>query len=301
MSSDSWDVSQGPGITALGLASARAVETSAPDRLIEDPYALWFVDASPLQLPMLTRWPEPGSPVTGQQALHLHGSRYIGLRTRFYDDWLRGAADAGVRQAVLLGSGLDTRAFRIDWPAGFRLFEADQPGVLGFKIKGLSEGGAEATCLHTPVGVDLRDDWTKVLLDAGFTPGEPTAWLAEGLLAYLPAQAETELFERIDALSAPGSRVAFDRILGDLAAGDGARLKQLSERSGVAMDTMVNTQQRGDARQWFADHDWTAEQERVSALAERYARDLADPFADPEARGTEPPWLDTAFITAQRT
>jgi methyltransferase (TIGR00027 family) len=277
------------------------VETSAPDHLIEDRYALWFVDASPVQLPMLTRWPEPGASVTAQQTLHLHGSRYIGLRTRFYDDWLREAADAGIRQAVLLGSGLDTRAFRIAWPAGFRLFEADQPGVLGFKIEVLADGGATAACLHTPVGVDLREDWTKVLLDAGFTPGAPTAWLAEGLLAYLPAQAEVELFERIEALSAPGSRVAFDRILGDLAARDGARLKQLSERSGVAMDTMVNTEERSDARQWFADHGWAAEQEAVAVLAQRYARDLADPFAAPETGGAEPPWLDTAFVIARRT
>lgn len=110
----------------------------------------------------------------------------------------------------------------------------------------------------------------------------------------------TELFERIDALSAPGSRVAFDRILGDLAAQDGARLKQLSERSGVAMNTMVNTEQRSDPRQWFADHGWAAEQLGVAVLAERYARDLGDPFAGGAAGGAEPPWLDTAFVTARR-
>lgn len=301
MSSTGGDIGDGPGITALGLACARAVETSAPDHLIEDPYALRFVAAGDRALPMLTSWPEPGSPVTGPQALHLHGSRYIGLRSRFYDDWLREAAESGVRQAVVLGCGLDARAYRLAWPEGFGLFEVDQAGVLDFKAAALAGRDAEARCRRVPVAADLRDDWTNVLLDAGFDPAARTAWLAEGLLAYLPAQAETQLFERIDALSAPGSRLALDRILGDLAQGGAARLKQLSERSGMRMDEMVSTDRRTDAMAWFAGHAWKAQQDSVTALAVRYGRDLGAPFGAGagDEDGAEPPWLDTVFITAR--
>lgn len=313
MTASTWDVGSGPGITALGLACARAVEGTTPDRLIQDPYAPWFVEAAGVALPMLTHWPEPGTPVTEQQALHLHGSRYIGLRSRFYDDWLREAADAGVRQAVLLGSGLDTRAFRLDWPTGFRIFELDQAGVLDFKTAVLAARGAEAGCGHVPVGADLREQWPELLLGAGFDPSAATAWLAEGLLAYLPAQAESELFERIDALCAPGSRVAFDRILGDLGRPGDARLRQLSERSGVAMDTLVNTEQRADTLVWLDGRGWKVEERSATVLAERYGRDLRDPFgqakpgtgpdqasASEAVARTEPPWLETAFVTARR-
>lgn len=294
-------IGDGPGITALGLASARAVETSAPDRLIEDPYALGFVEAGGIALPMLTCRPEPGSPINAQQALHLHGSRYIGLRSRFYDDWLLDTAASGVRQAVVLGAGLDARAYRLDWPEGFSVFELDQAGVLGFKTTVMTARGAEPGCRHASVAADLRDDWTKPLLDAGFDPHVATAWLAEGLLAYLPAQAETQLFERIDRLSAAGSRLALDRILGDLGRDGGARLKQLSERSGMEMGKLVSTEGRTDALTWLADQGWDAQQQSVVALAEQYGRDLAAPFAEEgDEGGAEPPWLDTAFVTARR-
>ena len=115
--------------------------------------AVDFVGAAETPLPMLTRWPEPGAEVTDQQKLHLHGSRYIGLRTRYYDDWLRDAATSGVRQLVLLGAGLDTRAYRLDWPAGVRLFGIDQLGVLAFKEKALAERTAKSTCELVPVAV----------------------------------------------------------------------------------------------------------------------------------------------------
>jgi len=312
-SAQSWDIGSGPGVTALGLAYARTVESGMPDRLIDDPFARWFVDATETRLPMLTRWPEPGIEVTDQQKLHLHGSRYIGLRTRYYDDWLRDAAASGVRQLVLLGAGLDTRAYRLDWPAGIRFFEIDQPAVLAFKEKVLTERAASPTCELVPVAVDLRDDWAGALRRAGFDPSAATAWLAEGLLAYLPAQAEAELFGQIDALSAPGSRLALDRIVGDLAEDGAAQLRQLSKRSGMEMDQMISTEARTDVLAWLAEHRWSAREEDATASAERYGRDLADPFADSESEKAEqderavsardearPPWLATRFVTSRR-
>jgi methyltransferase (TIGR00027 family) len=134
----SWDVVSGPGLTALGLASARAVESGMPDRLIDDPYAPGFVEAvrAPIPLPLPLAWPAADAPVSDQLALLLHGFRYIGLRSRCYDDYLQDAAAAGARQAVLLAAGLDTRAFRLSWPAGFRVFElgAWRPHYAGTKV-----------------------------------------------------------------------------------------------------------------------------------------------------------------------
>ncbi len=91
---------------------------------------------------MLVDWPEPGRRVSAAEALHLHGSRYIGLRTRFYDDTLLAAVRDGATQGVVLGAGLDTRAFRLELPAYFRLFELDQRGVLDYKdaVLGAQDG-----------------------------------------------------------------------------------------------------------------------------------------------------------------
>ena len=133
MAEQRWDVQTGPGLTALGLAAARAVETGMPDRLVEDPWGAAFLEAVDSPVPFPVRWPAPGDPVDDQQALLLHGTRYIGLRTRLYDDYVTDAVGSGLRQVVLLAVGLDTRAFRLPWPADVRLFELDQPQVLDFK------------------------------------------------------------------------------------------------------------------------------------------------------------------------
>src|SRR3954447_18888713 len=124
-----WDVVSGPGLTALGLAASRLVESGRPDRLIDDPLGRAFLDAVDSPVPFPTRWPAEEEPVSDQQALHLHGSRYIGLRTRIYDDEVLAAADAGIRQVVLLAAGLDTRALRLTWPPEAHVFEVDQTAV----------------------------------------------------------------------------------------------------------------------------------------------------------------------------
>jgi methyltransferase (TIGR00027 family) len=303
----SWDVSSGPGITALGLAAARAVESSTPDRLIEDPFAVAFVDAADVALPMLLQWPEPGTAVSEQQALHLHGSRYIGLRSRFYDDYLLGASREGVRQVVVLGAGLDTRAYRLAWPPDAVIFEVDQPGVLEFKERVLTERAAQPNCARTSVDVDLRDNWAGGLVAGGFDPAATTAWLAEGLLAYLPRDAEDRLLNQIDDVSARGSRLALDRIVGALGGDDGARLRELSERSGIDMQQLVNTETRNDIARWLTEHAWSVDERPTEDLARRYRRDLGNPFLGRfetevvAGKGAEPPWLDTVFLTARRS
>ncbi len=191
---DSWDIVSSVGLTALGVATFRALETVRPDALIQDDFARWFVEAAgePHFTGLLA---DPSSlgdvPVSG----------FMGSRTRFFDEFFSTATSAGVSQAVILAAGLDARAYRLDWPTGTTVFEVDQPQVLEFKEEVLADHGARAKADRRPVAVDLRDDWPAALHAAGFDPGKPTAWSVEGLLAYLPGAAHDALFERIDQLS----------------------------------------------------------------------------------------------------
>ncbi|WP_327002293.1 SAM-dependent methyltransferase [Dactylosporangium sp. NBC_01737] len=291
----SWDVTTGPGITALGLAAARTVESSRPDALIDDPFGAAFIQAveSPVAFP--ARWPEPGAEVSDRDALHLHGSRYIGVRSRFYDDVVLDAVGGGVRQVVLLAAGLDTRAFRLGWPPGVTVYELDQPQVVAFKDDVLGHVGAQAGCARVPVGADLREDWPAALTGAGFDAGAPAVWVAEGLLAYLPAEAEELLLRRVDEHSVPGSRLALDHIVQvDRLAADRAPLDELSERSGVQMRSLINTERRRDPAEHLGAAGWSVGEEPAAAVAARYGRDLSDPFG----RQATPPWLDTRFLSA---
>lgn len=181
---DSWDIVSSVGLTALGVATFRALETVRPDALIQDDFARWFVEAAgePHFTGLLA---DPSSlgdmPVSG----------FMGSRTKFFDEFFSTATSSGVSQALILAAGLDARAYRLDWPTGTTVFEVDQPQVLKFKEEVLADHGAKAKADRRPVAVDLRDDWPAALHAAGFDPGKPTAWSVEGLLAYLPGRRTT--------------------------------------------------------------------------------------------------------------
>jgi methyltransferase (TIGR00027 family) len=180
----------------------RARESRRPDRLFDDPLAQAFVDALPAAVPTGRDRSGPVSAVGA--AFYTH----VVQRTRFFDDYLLDATGGGCRQVVLLAAGLDTRAFRLAWPADVRLFEVDLPDVLAVKDIVLAAEAARPRCARTTVPADLREDWRGALTAAGFEAAAPTAWLTEGLLLYLSAEEVTSLLTTISALSAPGSRFA---------------------------------------------------------------------------------------------
>ncbi|MGW7261426.1 class I SAM-dependent methyltransferase [Streptomyces sp. NPDC054834] len=201
-------VDAGVGLTALLVAAARAIETHRHDSLAQDVYAEHFVRAAPA----CANWPVriqqvpdgDGNPLWGRFA------RYFGLRTRVLDDFLLQSVGTSARQVVLLGAGLDTRAFRLDWPSDCVVFEIDRAGVLAFKHQVLMDLSATPKVKRVPVPVDLRADWVTALTTAGFDPAAPSVWLAEGLLFYLPSPAETYLIETVDRLTTQGSALAFE-------------------------------------------------------------------------------------------
>ncbi|GAA3884797.1 class I SAM-dependent methyltransferase [Saccharothrix violaceirubra] len=260
------DVTGGVGLTALGAAAARAVETSRPDRLAEDPFAAAFVEASPIPVPFPVRWPEDGEELTDRQRVLLSGANYVGLRTRFFDDVVHGA-----RQVVLPAAGLDTRAFRLDWPADAHVYELDLAGVLAFKDAVLTVAPAAT---RTTVAADLAtDDWAAALLGTGFAAATPTTWIVEGLLQYLSADAEVAFLAAVDGLSAPGSTLAVERSV----ALSAEALRAGGARAGVDLSKIAHAGARPDLAAWLADHGWTTEDHPVGEVAARYGRPLLHP------------------------
>jgi methyltransferase (TIGR00027 family) len=194
------------------VASARALASRDPDPLLDDRFAEPLVRA--VGHPFFTRMLDGEIPFEDEDVPFTLQQRreQIAVRTRFFDEFFLTATGAGIRQAVILAAGLDARAYRLPWPAGTVVFEVDQPEVIAFKSATLAQLGAEPTADRRTVAIDLRDDWPIALRDNFFDTTAPTAWIAEGLLPYLPPEAQDRLLDNITALSAPGSRLATENI-----------------------------------------------------------------------------------------
>jgi methyltransferase (TIGR00027 family) len=210
---DTWDLATSVGATATMVAAARAIATD--EGAIDDPFAGPLVRA--VGVDFLTSW------ATGELTaadLDDEGTAWglgqmpaaMAARTRYFDQFFADAAAAGIRQAVILASGLDARAYRLDWPADMTVFELDQPAVIEFKTTTLAGLAAEPTANLRTVAVDLREDWPTALEAAGFDPDAPSAWIAEGLYGYLPPEAQDRLLDAVTALGAPGSRLASEAV-----------------------------------------------------------------------------------------
>ena len=271
---DTWDIATSVGSTAVMVAAARAAETERDDALIRDPFAKLLVAGAGGGVWDVMLDPEVGAKVAEADpdvaAIFEHMGNYQAVRTHFFDAYFVAASAAGIRQIVILASGLDSRAYRLRWPAGTTVYEIDQPQVLQYKATRLAERGAPPTADRIAVAVDLRHDWPAALREAGFDPGSPTAWLAEGLLMYLPADAQDRLFEQITALSTSGSRVSVETV-GVQAEERRAQMRERFERvraqfgmedSVDVAELMYNDPDRADVAEWLDAHGW-----RPSAVA----------------------------------
>jgi len=280
---DSWAITELVGATALGVAAARAVETAGPNPLIRDDFAQALVSSAG---PAWARLTDPelawldGDPY-GRRA-HRLGIDYQAMRTHFFDEYFENAVGAGIRQVVILAAGLDSRAYRLGWPAGTAVYEIDQPKVLEYKTGILEQQGALPAASRRAVPVDLRDDWPAALTATGFDRTQPTAWLAEGLLPYLPSEAQDRLFEIFTALSAPGSQVAIEAF-GMNSRSNSQRWLRMRERLGLDVNVQALTYHepdRTDAAQWLTDHGWRVEavnnRDEMARLGRPVPEDLAD-------------------------
>jgi methyltransferase (TIGR00027 family) len=289
---DSWDLASSVGATATMVAAARAIASRAEHPLIDDPFAEPLVRAVGVDL--LTRL--AAGDVTPSD---LGGDTERGLqrmvdnmavRTMFFDDFFLDAAETGIKQAVILASGLDSRAYRLPWPAGTMVFEIDQPDVIAFKSRTLAELGARPTAQRRTVAIDLRDDWPTALEAAGFDPSVPTAWSAEGLLGYLPPEAQDRLLDTITALSAPGSRFATESAP-TLAEADHDVIREQMQKSadqwrehGFDLDLaeLIYLGDRNEADAYLTDHGW---QLTGSTIRELFDAHGLPPFENEEMIG----------------
>ena len=267
----------------LGVAASRAAETAGSNPLIRDEFARVLVSSAG---PAWARLTDPelawlDGDEHGRRA-HRIGIDYQAVRTHFFDEYFDDAAEAGIRQVVILAAGLDSRAYRLNWPDGTAVYEIDQPKVLEYKTGILQQHGAAPTASRRPVPIDLRDDWPAALAAAGFDRTRPTAWLAEGLLPYLPSDAQDRLFEMFTALSAPGSRVAIEAF-GMNSRSNSQRWLRMRERLGLDVNVQALTYHepdRSDAAQWLTDHGWQVHtvdnREEMARLGRPVPEDLAE-------------------------
>ncbi|TMS51148.1 class I SAM-dependent methyltransferase [Mycobacterium sp. DBP42] len=211
---DSWDLASSVGATATGVAVGRALASRGEDPLIDDPFAEPLVRAVGVDFftRLATGELDPASVDDGIEFGMARMRDMMAVRTRFFDDFFMQSVRNGIRQVVILASGLDARAYRLPWPHGTVVFEIDQPKVLDFKAKALNDMGAISIADRRAVPVDLRHDWPTALRSAGFDPTRPVAWSAEGLLPFLPPEAQDQLLDNITELSAAGSRLASENV-----------------------------------------------------------------------------------------
>ncbi|UQX12094.1 class I SAM-dependent methyltransferase [Candidatus Mycobacterium methanotrophicum] len=308
---DSWEITESVGATALGVAAARMADTESDNPLIHDPFARVFLEAAGEgmwnwfasgDLPPEVIEAEPDVP------LRMQGMRdYMASRTMFFDQFVLDAANAGVQQVVILAAGLDARSWRLPWPAGVTVYELDQPKVLEFKSSTLQERGAQPTAKLVNVPVDLRHDWPTALRQAGFDPDAPSVFTAEGLLPFLPSAAQDLLFERIQALTAPGSRAAAE-VPGpefnnpdfrDRQRAQMQRYRELAARLGHGehdfpdFEELWYFEDRTDVGDWLREHGWDVSVLTTVEMMARYDR------RPPE--GIEDGSPDTLFVWALRS
>ncbi|MFF3570235.1 class I SAM-dependent methyltransferase [Nocardia jiangxiensis] len=268
---DSWDITESVGATAVGVAAMRARETARADALFRDPYAARLVEAVGSGWDKIIR----AQVDTDPEHSRLYGplNAMMTARTVYIDEYFGAAGAAGIRQIVILAAGLDARAYRLEWASGTVLFELDQPKVLEFKATALAAEQPAAD--RRAVAIDLRQDWPKALRDSGFDPARPTAWLAEGLLRYLPGEAQDRLFDNIAELSAPGSTIALNMGQGQRTLNPEIRAarEKMMAQVGIRLDVenlWYSSDDRTDPRDWFAEHGWTVSaSDPVAVLTER--------------------------------
>ena len=299
---DTWDLANSVGATATMVAAARAAATKRPQPVINDPFAEPLVRA--VGIDAFTRI------ATGELAPdEVEGGvgfpRMVdtfAARARFYDDYFAEAGKAGLRQVVIIASGLDSRPYRLPWPAGTTVYEIDQPEVIEFKATTLSKLSVAPTSEHRTVCIDLREDWPAALRQAGHDPATPTAWLAEGvLIGFLPPDAEVRLLDSIDSLSCAGSRFAADygQVAGE-SEQDQQQAQSMTERwrqLGLDLDIADLTYpgEHTDVAEHLRALGWDVSKASLGELLD--AAGLA-PLADAEQ---QPPSSTIGFVRAVRT
>ena len=263
--------------TARWTAAVRAQENERSDALFIDLWAAALAGAEG------TAWLAQRPPGSGVPMV---------VRTRYFDDFLqRVTADEAIRQVVLVAAGLDTRAFRLTWPAQTHIFELDKAAVLAHKSAVLEQAGAFAACARTVIGADLTEPWAARLAASGFDAQQPTVWLLEGFLFYLPVHRIIEILDALTTLAAPGSWLGFDIV-------NSAVLTSPWTRPWVEMQAQAGAPWIGtldDPVAFLAERGWTATLTQAGAPDAHYGR-----WTLPVLPTTAPDMPHNWYVTAHR-
>lgn len=295
---DNWDLASSVGATATMVAAGRAIASRDPRGLIDDPFAAPLVRA--VGMDFFTRLVDGDIDVSALQSPSGTAMQArideMALRTRFFDDYFTDATATGIRQAVILASGLDARAYRLPWPDGTVVYEIDQPAVIDFKTTTLRGLGAHPTAERRTVSIDLREDWPAALRAAGFDAAAPTAWCAEGLLIYLPPEAQDLLFDNITALSAAGSTVATEYVPGleDFDAEKARASTAVMREHGLDLDmpSLIYHGERTPVMDYLASLGWDTTGVPRTELFHRYG------LTPPEMPDDEDPLGEIVYVSA---
>jgi len=270
---DTWDLANSVGATATMVAAARAAASRRPQPVITDEFAEPLVRAVGLDVFAKLAVGDIDAEEIERSVGFPRMVDTFAARGRFFDDYFAEATRSGVRQVVIVASGLDARAYRLGWPAGTTVYEIDQPEVIAFKTATLADIGAAPTATLQTVGIDLREDWPAALQENGFDPAQPTAWLAEGvLIGWLPPEAEVRVLDSIIPLSAEGSRFAadFGTVAGPSSA-DKEQSRLMAEgwrRHGLDLDIagLAYPGEHTDVAAHLAENGWDITRYRLSDL-----------------------------------
>ena len=292
---DTWDLATSVGATATMVAAGRARATRAG--LIDDPFAEPLVRA--VGVDFFTRWAGgeldsadvdvPGAPWGMQRMTDM-----LAARTRYIDAFFTQAVDDGIRQVVILATGLDARAYRLPWPAGTRVFEIDQPQVIDFKAVTIAGLGANSEAEVRAVPIDLRNDWPLALRQAGFDTQSPAAWAAEGLLGFLPPDAQDRLLDNVTALSADGSRLVAEVFMNsgaNLQALNAATRKWQENGLDVELQNLGFPGERNDVATYLGDRGWRPVRTSLNQL-------LRDNGLPPQSTDENSPFSSNYYCTA---
>jgi methyltransferase (TIGR00027 family) len=297
---DTWDLGSSVGATATMVASARAVAARRPDSVVHDRFAEPLVRASGVKFFSRLAAGQLDFALIGGEIPTGWMPEVFAVRAKFFDEFFAGASGRGIRQAVIVASGLDARSYRLQWPAATTVYEIDQPKVIEFKRNTMDALGVWPAARLRTVGIDLRGNWPAALQRAGFDDRQPTAWIAEGLLiGYLPDEAQDRLLDEITALSGPGSELALDH-LPSAAAPLGPKMARITEQwRAHGFDSDI-----GDLTYGGYEHDVDASLEALGWDVKRYS--LFDLFVaagttNPSAELTTGLTEEFQYVTAVRT
>lgn len=183
-------------LSARLTAVMRSHETTRSDRIFNDPFAEQLAGADAFAF-LAQHQIKPEA----------EGRPYVVVRTRYFDDFLLAKQ---APQVVILASGMDTRAFRLPWLEGTKVYELDQLEVLSYKNAVLKD--ISPTCQRYAIAADLTQPWSHLLLAQGYRVDIPSVWLIEGLLMYFSAAQVDTLLSTVSQLTAAGSWLGLDLI-----------------------------------------------------------------------------------------